>query len=394
MKDIDFDELDKAVSSLMGSVPKDDPAKDTDADGVINSSDHNIAAPEEDEELSTSAVDDTEDAPVVVDTEPDIAPKPEADLIEESEEKLDQLPTVTPRGISPPSRGRFMDMVRPSREMGRPSSLMSRQGTTLQPSSMQVGNEAASKEAEKRPLEESNAALAAMVHELEDTTDTASSFSQSADTPAFPEVATDSIDQAEDAAPLSSPFLPDAKVEKRPLGRPLETTFSTDSVSEETENVDLSGGNIPHQEEEPSVSPNKDAQRPEDPLPAELDSEILSIETEDSTFRQQDAEIPVENKTETVEAPSEAPLPTEATQTTSSFTADTRRTMAAASIPQQYKLDTGTSDDVPAAGAIYDAQPLAHPAKSTPGWVWVLGIIGVLVLGAAGGAAVYFLGLL
>ena len=65
------------------------------------------------------------------------------------------------------------------------------------------------------------------------------------------------------------------------------------------------------------------------------------------------------------------------------------------SIPQQYREEPSTGDKDN--GAIYDTdtyhQPIAHPAKKKSGWMWVVWIVAILLLGAGGGAALYFLGL-
>jgi hypothetical protein len=66
------------------------------------------------------------------------------------------------------------------------------------------------------------------------------------------------------------------------------------------------------------------------------------------------------------------------------------------SIPQQYKEEPSTGDAKN--GAIYDTdtyhhQPLAHPKKKKSGWMWVIWIILILIIGAAAGAALYWAGI-
>jgi hypothetical protein len=175
---------------------------------------------------------------------------------------------------------------------------------------------------------------------------------------------------------MASPFLPDAKVEKRPLGRPTDPTeFESTSSSDE---ISMTPAGIVSD----NLSPNPDAQLPEQPLPAELDSKLLDIET--ST-----ASLPGEST-----APSSVPVKSNSESSSSSV--GSNKSLSSASIPQQYKVQPKVSD-ANASGTIYDTasyhQPLAHPPKKKPGWLWVVAIILILLLGAAGGAVAYYLGL-
>lgn len=393
MKDIDFDELDRAVSSLMGTVPKDEEKSEVPS-GTAGSQDITSVPAEKPQ---ASAADDENDTVVAVDQEPATEPTtPVPDDSTYSEDEPDQ-PTSKPEqpGAATPSRGRFMDVVRPSRETRKPLSSISRQGVTLQPSSPARPVS----ETPKRPSAEAETDFAAQATIPQDMEDTASAAASSR--PAFeatPLNQSSATEEPEDTNPLSSPFLPDAKVEKRPLGRPLETTSTDGQESDSVENASETTPDPSVLTEEPTSSmPDKDAQRPEQPLPAELDSELLSIETEtsvtalESTPAQSTAPEAPAPAFETPATTVPAPNPTPAKAAT--FTTDTQRSMAAASIPQQYKLEATQAEEVPAS-AIYDTQPLAHPAKSKPGWLFVLAIVGILVLGALGGAAVYYLGLL
>ena len=60
----------------------------------------------------------------------------------------------------------------------------------------------------------------------------------------------------------------------------------------------------------------------------------------------------------------------------------TARAAAVTSIPQQYKVQQPIESAEAPAGAIYDTQPLAHPAKKKPGWLWAVYILVIALVGA------------
>jgi len=166
---------------------------------------------------------------------------------------------------------------------------------------------------------------------------------------------------------LESPFLSNAKVEKRPLGAfsfpdsdlPLIDDFSN----------------------EPSV-PEK-ATQPESSESTELDEDILMLEAdnEDEFEKVEDAEVP---------EPVVAPVAAEPI-TTPAPVVDTAP-VGPTSITQQYKEHPST--ETQASGAIYDTatyhQPLAHPAKKSSSLLIIAWIVGLIIVGGGIGAAVYF----
>ena len=184
---------------------------------------------------------------------------------------------------------------------------------------------------------------------------------------------------SQDASQIGSPFLPDAKVEKRPLGRTDEATDFSAAVPE-LEHAPVLGGLAGSDSE----MTHTDTAVPQQPLPVELGHEVMAIEADTSIDSPvQPAEIPLPEIKEKV--PSEKPA---------NSPSGTLRP-AVTSIPQQYKVQPKAVDAAP--GAIYDTatyhQPLAHPAKERPFWLWLIGFALILVAGAAFGAAVYFFGL-
>jgi hypothetical protein len=174
----------------------------------------------------------------------------------------------------------------------------------------------------------------------------------------------------EPAAPLESPFLADAKVEKRPLnpGTPLDSALETpqsEVASEPTELVadEPSGDTTP---EEPQKGEDEPPTTPQVP---ELDSDLVAIESNE--------QVEVTQATETADAAEQVGTPSVP--------------LGASSIAQQYKTTPSTGDQSHA--AIYDAsqypQPVAHPAKHRSSWWWVLWVILLLGVGAGGAILMY-----
>ena len=121
-------------------------------------------------------------------------------------------------------------------------------------------------------------------------------------------------------------------------------------------------------------------------LPAELQQDLVAIES-DTTH----AGLPKTDATHPADSvPEKKPMP-------SSYSVKEEKTESTGptSIPQQYREEPSTGDQ--ANGAIYDTdtyhQPVEHPDKKGSGWMWVIWILVILLIGAGGGAALYFLGI-
>lgn len=401
MKDIDFDELDRAVSSLMGSVPKEGDKKDT----------NESATPAQEPSVQPSA--EVNLAPAGAQPESPVVP--EASVVDESQATetaasystptVDSAPSNQPESSSTPPvrRGRFMD-VKPTggRDSARPapSRPVSRQAPALQP----VGGEA-EVQSEQTSASESTfeqPSLADQPDPISFQPETSASEVESSELLNSAKEQVDSIlaetpqasteEVASYSEPLDSPFLPGAKVEKRPLGRPAEAAAPVvDLASELAEGSgDAPSTSEVAQDTSDNISPNKDAQLPEQPLPPELSSDVLSIETDSGTVADlaaasaetsPEASKPQPEVQPTAQSAPPAPAPVAASRP------------AAVSIPQQYKVEPKKSEEPQSTSTIYDAQPLSHPAKKTPGWVWVVAITVIIILGVAGGVAVYYLGM-
>lgn len=339
MSDIDFDELDKAVSSLMGGVgtdkaddapkqktltisgtlePGEDPAY-TKLDEVARSignetlttdDERTVDVDESSQEAASQSASESADSQSSQLSSPvqaSVAAPPAA-----AEPPVVVLPPSP--AVQRPATGRFMDVVHPSSAM---------RGT---------------------------AAL--------DTTPPIRSSS--------PQVATTGTAQIASDVPLT-PFLPDAKVEKRPLGgsgavpSPFDdsptdvSSLAPEPKVEETTSINS----------EPSQNQTKDDLQP-----------VLDASTYDQEGTAESAEIAAVESTEVAPEVAEP---------------------KSGSIASVESGDTEHLKNPQAnqQGAIYDVenqpQALAHPTKQKSGWGTVIMIVIIIIIAAAIGAAAYFI---
>jgi len=311
MNELDFDELDRAVSSLMNNAPN--------AAAVVAPT-----LPKNDVDALDAAM-PTQPSPAAAPVSSVPTPMPSA--------------PVAPAPMSPAApvapRGKFMDIVRPSVDP-KPQ---------VQPAPARPV--AAMQVASPRPVVTMEASSAPM---------------------------TANVDVPTQAQPLSTPFLPDTKVEKRPLGGsgPAPSQLPVGAVEPSSQPMPASAPldmplATPLSNEAPSapagsIASAEDQQTHPGVVPEELGNDLLAIES-GSHFSQQIADAPV-----------------------------TSPMAGVVSIAQQYR--EAPSEGAPTSGAIYDTsqyhQPLMHPAQKTPGWVWIVAIVSVLLVGAGLGALVYF----
>lgn len=217
------------------------------------------------------------------------------------------------------SSGRFMDMVHSSSDM-RPSTVPPR------PTEVPVP--------EREPVVEEPKPSSDMPDPLD-----FHGFNME-DSP----VASEATDEAK---PLDTPFLPDAKVEKRPLG-----AFSSFEPT-------------PKEETETTASE----------VPAEPETPLLEEPEEAPKLEAGDEEpTPELSAAEPITEPEPPVVP---------------------QITQQYK-EQAPSDDQPS-GAIFDTesyhQALTHPAKKKSGALVVVWILTLILVGGGAGAAIYFFAL-
>jgi len=367
MKELDFDELDRAVNSLMTNVskPQDSPA---------SKNDPATAAPSEPKSSEPPALAASSTSSLAVATKV-------------------VLPRSSPRESSPtPSLamrrgGRFMDVVHPSSDMKKPtvsSPTASREGMNVQPTTRVPSSVDAAEERRKAPAETPATDTLSSTPVKSDWPDPLemNSFAKDTEQPMPPEATESTVEEVDkEQGPLTSPFLPDTKVEKRPLGGlAVELSESLSQVGQSSNDATV------HDPEDQLPALPKDV---EPILPEELHKDLVAIESDNGI---------VENQSETptvVSAPSSEKLVV--SQSSALARAETARETipqpaGPTSIPQQYREEPSTGDQE--SGAIYDTdtyhQPLAHPAKKKSGWLWVVWILLILLLGAGGGAALFF----
>jgi hypothetical protein len=382
--ELDFDELDRAVNSLISGGPAG--TQKEDAENVLT--------------LPETPITDT----IIPSVDPGALASPAVGPTDLSTPAVeDPLVASTPTLAAKRSSGRFMDVVHPSSDMRN----------TTSPSSFTRPNPVSPLPPVAVPDRPDTASIGSTDMPDPLAFSTAAPTPTTSPAPTVPEstdTEDDDIDKIanditnslkpeiaavpEDEPALTSPFLPDTKVDKRPLG-----AFSDDTSSIASEmSAALSGAPaasatevstdpvpvpvqplVPDQPEVKTDSQVAEAQVPEEsaPLPEELQSDLLSIESTTAT---------TSGVTETT--PTEAPAPIQAA--TSVPTPEV--TVGPTAITQQYKEEPSTGDKQ--SGAIFDTEsyhkPLAQPAKKKKSFKLVPLVAGVIIVGAGIGAAVYY----
>lgn len=361
-KDLDFDELDKAVTSLMGGV------KDKDLEAKENNLDINSTlGPDESPSYKHLG-----QVAGTIGSEAIDRPEQTVSLGDDASAQSSVVPPALKRS------GRFMDVVHPSSDMRASFSSVSREGTTIKapeslpPPDTTEGNLPSSGD---EP-----------VQAVATPDDIAPEETPEEEAPKAPE-------------PLSSPFLPDTKVEKRPLGGLATEKALDDEKDEEPPKEELSPvesmaetskeetASVPEMSSDKkdedefskmdamATEPAKSLNEVNEHIPEEYKNELLAVEQNLATSVDSSEEKPASEATSTSDTPS-APV--------------------IASIPQQYQEKPSTGETT--SGAIYDTdnyhKPVAHPAEQKSGWMWVIVILALIVIGGLLGAAAYFFGLI
>lgn len=392
MTDIDFDELDRAVNSLMQA--KGDSKASTATAEAPQPSEGSTVVPQLEtmaEAVAPDAGSDQEPvATIQEDVDEEIMPaQAESEPVQASD---DIVMPATKRS------GRFMDVVHPSSDMTTPpppSQTISRQAPTIQPLTVGqpiVGNEIAApvvKSPVPAPTPEVNTEVAVAPDTVEPEVTTEQSWPDPIDvaTTETPEPETEPA-----TAPTSvgepvepyTPFLSDAKVEKRPLGGESPVTPpSTESADAQLPPVAQAPIDQPS-----ATDSTSDLGVPPVALPAELHEDLVAVESDQTPSPMETIQsTDVASETVPVETPHDEP--THTVEPDNSYTGPV-------SIPQQYKEEASTTSDEHA--PIYDTstyhQPLEHPAKKKSGWLKVLLIAAViLIVGSGGAAALYYFGM-
>lgn len=258
---------------------------------------------------------------------------------------LPTIPVMAPTSAAPrPSTGRFMDVVHPSSDM-RTALVMPER----------VSSQVATVSKDQMPMVQTS------------TTD------DDADIDQISSDITYDMNQTADK-PLDSPFISGAKVEKRPLN----------ALSSEQSNT------APFQPIAPTLNPDKPKTISEDgavvidtPLPAELQNDLLSIESKEMAQSEEPPIVPA-----VMIAQPLVVVPPVATPVIVPKPAQT----VATSIPQQYKEQPNSGEKTN--GAIYDVnsyhKAMVSPTKKKSSSMWVLWIAILMIVSVGAGVAVYY----
>ena len=376
MADIDFDELDKAVNDLMANV---------------DTSRRTAGLDEPEEKVVTIPAVSGAAAPTPAATPAPITPPVEAPVVPTVPPAASPTPVVAAPAspsLAMKRRGQFMDIVHPSRDMNTPKPV-SRQGATIQPGNDVIAASASQQnESSAMPVSQSVETPESVPSAWPDPIDMANTSVETPEVAAVPAIAPESSADATAEAPLTSPFLPDAKPEKRPLGSPMPTEDTTSSVQE---------------------APVNDTQTPATPeptpavvLPEEFSGDLMAVESRDlSSHPEQQVALPAPAEQPKLEAGEEealipavaSPEPVEQSQQASAQ--PQTQLPAGGSIAQQYTEQPSSGDQ--SNGSIYDTsayhqpiEPVAQTKKKTPTSVWIMVGVGLLLLGAIGGAAYFY----
>lgn len=366
MKDIDFDELDKAVNSLMATVPSESPASSADSATPVN-----VVNPS----VVDGQIPGVPSAPLQQSATPSVLAT-DAQALPVSPQYIPASVTedVPSRPTAPAVRrgGRFMDMVHTSSDMKAsvPVSPASsrREGVAITPRPQVVEPMAPIDDAQN-PIGPTAATVPEIMPDPIDVS--VQKDEESADAR---QVIAGSVPDVIDAAaaslsPMDSPFLADAKVEKRPLNAnsPNDAPFDLMADIESEGDNSADDVSVPRdnsQDEPPAV-----------PQVPELSSDLVAIESDEPIGIDVQNSAPVDNP----------PVAEKAAVS-----------VGATSIAQQYTAQESSGDKTHA--AIYDASqypdPVTHPAKQKSGWLWVLWVLLLLGLGAGGAFLLYYLGII
>lgn len=337
--------------------------------------------------------------------------------------KTETSDTATPPLVVRPRTGKIMDVVQPSSSVRIPLVLperpSSRQGITVNPvakTPVKIDNIVAAPTSDLPTPNTNSAKEWPDPIDMQNNDENSTTVADEAPEKKENENEDDDIDRISDEIAktlnptldksMDSPFLSDAKVEKRPLG-----TFSDDLPTPKVE------PSVPDKKPAESFSPvmNPKAVNLDTPMPAELQDDLLLIESNtavapvekledviDTTpaIIEESASLPAETtETEIIDEkspvePSEKsePVKPESPVTPAAPTLTDDKPIGPTSITQQYTEQPSTSDQN--TGAIYDTnvyhKTLIHPVAKKSNMMWIVWVALLLIVGAGAGAIVYF----
>ena len=409
MTDIDFDELDRAVSSLM------DKQREKEAPAAANENNSEVSAPVpvEEKPVSGNSISTSFAPPVTPFTPSSVASTPLSSISQPEAKKDSSNDNTTPKEVNSPTNekvtndsiinrspsvaasevkstsviakrptGRFMDVVRPSSvsTIQKPAApAPSRTGTTIQPSpdlvdviSINNRHSVARKEVSDIVSQSDNLSDAPDLKDVHNE----SNFAEIEDAPAEELSLTDKIAQSLAVSnseapatpmttPLESPFIANVEVEKRPLGSVNQTMTSSEMNSDEDASMSADSEDIKLEHQyntnlsNYNMSENSLGDAPDSPM--DLSPEIIAIE---------EAGVPEDSD-------------------------DKMSTDIDSSLIESSELsEKETMDSEPApmfAAVSTEVKPSVDKEKKKSGLLIALLIVLFLAIGMAGGAVSYFL---
>lgn len=359
MAELDFDELDKAVNDLMVNV---DTGKRT--AGLDDPKDNVISIPS-----STDA-----DKLIVPPASP--VDDPQAPPEDSPQDNATAPPsTLAAPALAVKRRGQFMDIVHPSLNMTSSPKFANRHGTTLQPSNSaeslapeepkdhddEIPQPTPAERPETEPAAQSEwpdpIDMADKSAAAEQKVGIGATLTDTLSTPAVESTQAESTEPA----PLSSPFLSDTKVEKRPLGSPISSVEPKTQAEAKLAEVGADP-QVPAAEIAPIV------------LPEEFSGDVMAVEAKDLSSHPDVAKAQI---TPVVQPSAESSM-----------------TVPNGSISQQYTEKPSSGDQT--SGSIYDTSTYhqaidAEKSVKKPALLkWIIWIVVLLLVGAAGGAAYFY----
>lgn len=397
MKDIDFDELDRAVTSALNASGAG--LNQSSEQVSVRSLDSNKSSVEMNPNISshtghTRMMSSGGPGRTTLARKPVVTSRASTSITEAIEVTKAPVPAVSPVKRSIPHReGRFMDVVRPGVKPTLSAAVVPESveaSVSVEADELTVVPEVT--ESESAAPNPHNASLEAAINNLfvseghnpvESSTTVDLVETPVVEAPSMEELTTEvEFTPAEDVAtdeiaaelgmPLeemrsNSPFIPDAKVEKRPLGE-----------IEQLDSIEMS--------QEPVVEDaiellSEINEAPSAPVPEELTSDLAAIESHETN---------VENIENIVETPISEEVQEE--------TAAPEAVVGPTSIARQYKEQPRTASEDDESGAIFDPQtyqpPVEHPAKKSSGWGWVIACVLIIILATVAGVVAWIEGLL
>jgi len=425
-REFNFDELDKAVNSLIGKTgDPQQPPQSAAAPVAQTSAPQPTAAPAVTVPSRTATPVPSRGASISAIERPvptlSATPPPEP----ANPAPLPEPTPPTPQPVKPPTSpkppaekpsipGRFMDVVHPASDMAIPAREevkqgMGAEGKTIAPLSANITPDPLP---EKSAANTPNSAQLSMQGEVnpdalittpdteeKEWKDPLDEATKNEKERSIKEGAQERLGlspkPASDDAPKPGPeeekkplFLPDAKVEKRPLGAFAEPDSSSDESKDSKNEAKDNPAKLTIDGIDDIDAKNKDENQDSyEPLPPELGKEIVAVEAGDIIAGEGESEKKKESKDDRKEDDKKS--------TKNKTINKTDAKPATFSIPKQYTEKSTPTDHKPK--SIYDTEEYhrslataASKKKKSKWWVWVLIVIGLLVVGIGAGAGMYF----